>query len=159
MILWIDPWVRKLGYALVEPTNGNLTIIDSWILLLEEKKPTRDDQFMRIKTIYEFFEKLLEKYTVDVMSIEKLFFTKFNQSNAEFVYGIRWALILLGLKKGVKIKEFTPLELKKFVTWNGKAEKMLVQRCIMKLYGLHNLPEFSDAADALALAYVASRIK
>lgn len=159
MILWIDPWVRKLGYALVEPSNSGLKIVDSGILLLEEKKPTRGDQFMRIKTIYEYFEKLLVKHKVKVISIEKLFFTKFNQSNAEFVYGIRWALILLGLKKWVQIREFSPIELKKFVTWNGKAEKMLVQRCIMKIYGMKDIPEFNDAADALALAYIASRIK
>ncbi|NCO97853.1 crossover junction endodeoxyribonuclease RuvC [bacterium] len=44
---------------------------------------------MRIKEIYEYFEKLLTKHKVDVISIEKLFFTKFNQNNAEFVYGIR----------------------------------------------------------------------
>jgi len=164
MILWIDPGVRKLGYALIESDpasscGASLKIVDSWILLLEKKSPTRDDQFMRIKEIYEYFEKLLTKHKVDVISIEKLFFTKFNQNNAEFVYGIRWALILLGLKKWVKIKEFTPIELKKFVTWNGKAEKMLVQRCIMKIYGMEDIPQFSDAADALALAYIASKVK
>jgi len=156
MILWIDPGVRKLWYALIE---SDLKIVDSGILLLEKKNPTRDDQFMRIKEIYEFFEKLFKKYKIETISIEKLFFTKFNQNNAEFVYGIRWALLLLWLKNGVKIKEFTPIELKKFVTWNGKAEKMLVQRCIMKIYGMQDIPEFSDAADALALAYIASRIK
>jgi len=112
VILGIDPGVRKLGYALVE---SDLKIIDSGILLLEKKSPTRDDQFMRIKEIYEFFEKIFEKYTIETISIEKLFFTKFNQNNAEFVYGIRSALLLLGLKKGVNIKEFSPIELKKFV--------------------------------------------
>ncbi|MBU0626095.1 crossover junction endodeoxyribonuclease RuvC [Patescibacteria group bacterium] len=56
---------------------------------MEAQKPTRNDQFMRIKDIYEYFEKLLKKHKVDSLSIEKLFFTKFNQSNAEFVYGIR----------------------------------------------------------------------
>jgi hypothetical protein len=29
----------------------------------------------------------------------------------------------------------------------------------MKIYGMADLPEFSDAADALALAYIASRIR
>jgi Holliday junction resolvasome RuvABC endonuclease subunit len=50
------------------------------------------------------------------VSIEKLFFTKFNQSNAEFVYGIRGALIMLFLKNKIKVKEFTPIELKKAIT-------------------------------------------
>jgi len=78
--------VRKLGYALIE---SDLKIVDSGILLLEKKNPSREDQFMRIKEIYEFFGKLLAKHKVDTVSVEKLFFTKFNQNNAEFVYGIR----------------------------------------------------------------------
>ena len=94
-----------------------------------------------------------------MVSIEKLFFTKFNQSNAEFVYGIRGALISLFLRYNIKIKEYTPIQLKKFITGNGKAEKMLVQRCIMQLYGLKEFPEFNDAADALALAYIGLKTK
>ncbi len=156
MILGIDPWVRKLGYALV---NKNLNIVDSGILLLEEKHPTRDDQFIRIQKIYDFFEKFIKEHKISMVSIEKLFFTKFNQNNAEFVYGVRWALISLFLRQKIQIKEYTPIQLKKFVTWNSKAEKKLVQKCVTKLYGLKECPEFADAADALALAYIAWKTK
>jgi crossover junction endodeoxyribonuclease RuvC len=55
------------------------------------------------------------------------------------------------------MKEYTPIQLKKFITGNSKAEKKLVQQCIMKLYNLKEFPEFNDAADALALAYIASK--
>lgn len=156
MILWIDPGVRKLGYALIEK---NLSVVDSGILLLEKKSPTRIDQFQRMKEIEEYFTKLIKKYKIQTMCMEKLFFTKFNQNNAEFVFGIRAILITLCLKNNIKIKEFTPIELKKFITGNGKAEKKLVQNCIMKLYNLKDFPEFNDAADALGLAYIASKIK
>jgi crossover junction endodeoxyribonuclease RuvC len=156
MILWIDPGVRKLGYAVIK---SNLEIVDSGILLSEIKSPTRMDQFERMREIDEYFTKLCKKYTIQTMSMEKLFFTKFNQNNAEFVYGIRAILITLCLKNNIKIKEYTPIQLKKFVTWNSKAEKKLVQNCIMKLYGLKECPEFNDAADALALAYIATKTK
>ena len=92
------------------------------------------------------------------MCMEQLFFTKFNQNNAEFVYGIRAILITLCLKNKIKIKEITPIQLKKYITGNAKAEKRLVQHCIMKLYNLKECPEFNDAADALGLAYVAMKI-
>ena len=81
--------------------------------------------------------------------MEKLFFTKFNQNNVDFVYGIRAILITLCIKHSITIKEVTPIELKKFITGNGKAEKNLVQNSIMKLYNLKDFPEFNDAADAL----------
>lgn len=156
MILWIDPWVRKLWYALI---TSELKIVDSGILLSEIKSPTRMNQFERMMEIYDYFTKLIKKYKIQTMCMEKLFFTKFNQNNAEFVYGIRAILITLCLKNKIKIKEYTPIELKKFITGNGKAEKNLVQKCIMKIYNLKDFPEFNDAADALALAYIASKTK
>lgn len=156
MILGIDPWVRKLWYALI---NKDLSIVDSGILLSEIKSPTRMDQFERMREIEEYFTKLCKKYKIQTMCMEKLFFTKFNQNNAEFVYGIRAILITLCLKYKITIKEYTPIELKKFITGNGKAEKKLVQNCIMKLYRLKEFPEFNDAADALALAYIGIKTK
>lgn len=156
MILWIDPGVRKLWYAIIKP---NLEIVDSGILLLEKKSPSRNDQFERMIEIGEYFTKLLKKYKIQTMCMEQLFFTKFNQNNAEFVYGIRAILITLCLKNKIKIKEITPIQLKKYITGNGKADKKLVQKCIMKLYRLQECPEFNDAADALWLAYVAMKMK
>ena len=61
MYLGIDPWVRKLGYALID---DDLKIIDAGILLQSQKSPTRADQFQRANQILEFFEKLLKKNKV-----------------------------------------------------------------------------------------------
>lgn len=151
IVLAIDPGVRKLGYALVK---DDMTILDAGILLQEIKAPSRIDQFERMQKIYHFFSELLTQVDIDVCVMEKLFFTNANQSNAEFVFGIRWVLIALMLDKGVAIKEYTPIELKKYITWNGKADKMFVQKMIMKIYKLENLPKYNDAADALWLAYI-----
>lgn len=86
--------------------------------------------------------------------MEKLFFTKYNQNNAEFVFGIRGILMMLAIKNGAALQEFSPIELKKFITGNGKAEKLLVQRTVMKIFKLQEMPEYNDAADALGLAYL-----
>ena len=149
MYLGIDPWVRKLWYALID---DKLNILDAGILLQDKKSPTREDQFQRANQILDFFEKLLEKYSVKRVAMEKLFFTDYNQSNAEFVYAIRWALMMLFLRKNIQVLEYTPIELKKFITGNGKADKMLVQKTIRKFYKLQDIPEYNDAADALWFA-------
>ena len=138
--LGIDPWVRKLGYALID---DDLKIIDAWILLQDKKSPTREDQFNRANQIYDFFEELLKKYAVEKIAMEKLFFA------------IRWALMMLFLRKNIPVLELTPIELKKFITWNGKADKMLVQKTIRRFYKLQDIPEYNDAADALGFAYLA----
>jgi len=132
-----------------------LTIIDAGILLQEKKSPTREDQFQRIVQIYEFFENLLSKYTITKVAMEQLFFTAYNKNNAEFVYGLRAALIMLFMKNQIPVLEFAPVELKKYITGNGKADKNLVQKTVMRFFKLSEFPEYHDAADALGLAYLA----
>lgn len=154
MILGIDPGVRKLGYALIE---NDLTIVDAGILLQHQKAPTRTDQFQRVVQIYDFFSKLIQDHKIDCVTMEQLFFTKFNQSNAEFVYGIRGALMMLFVKNNIPVKEFTPIEVKKYITGNGNADKKFVQKMVMKIYRLEEEPIYNDAADALAMAYIGKR--
>lgn len=63
--------------------------------------------------------------------------------------------MMLFLKNNITVQEYTPIELKKYITGNGKADKMLVQKTIMRFFKLVDVPEFNDAADALGLAYLA----
>ncbi len=156
MYLGIDPGIRKLWYALIKPDH---TIVDAGVLLLDQKKPTRMDQFARMHEIYDFFDKLIHKQPVQAVAIEKLFFTHSNQANAEFVYGIRGALGMLFRKHTIPIFERTPQQLKKYITGNGLASKDAMQRMIVKLYRLEEKPKWHDTADALGLAWILSRTK
>lgn len=151
MYLWIDPWIRKLWYALI---NTDVTVVDAWILLLDQKAPTRIDQFERMEKIFDFFVNMVEEYDIIAVWIEKLYFTKYNQSNAEFVYGIRGALAMHFQKKWIKVYEWTPKEIKKRITWNGNASKKMMQQFVQKLFKLTELPEPHDAADALGLCWM-----
>ena len=88
--------MRKLGYALID---DELKIVDSGILLQHQKSPTRQNQFERMSQIYDFFLTMLDHYPIEKIAMEKLFFTKFNQNNAEFVFGIRGILLMLAVKR------------------------------------------------------------
>ncbi len=154
MYLGIDPGIRKLGYALV---SEDLQIVDAGILLQDQKSPTRQDQFARMHEIYTFFETMVDTHPIRFIAMEKLFFTKQNQANAEFVYGIRGALGMLFRKHTIPLHEYTPNQLKKYVTGNGKAAKESMQHMIQKLYHLEEMPERHDTADALGLAWILSR--
>ena len=89
--------------------------------------------------------------------MEKYFVTSFNLKNAEFIYGMRWVILTLALKNNIQMEEYTPIELKKRITWNWKADKKLVQRFVTRLFKLQDTPTFHDTADALALAFIANR--
>jgi crossover junction endodeoxyribonuclease RuvC len=133
--------------------------VDAGILLSEIKSPSRDQQFERMHQIFEFFEKMFGSHRIEKVCMEKLFFTSHNQQNAEFVYGVRGILLMLAYQHGAEIRERAPLELKKMITGNGKATKEFVQQMVMRLYRLDALPEYTDASDALGLAYVGTKVK
>lgn len=154
MILGIDPGIKKLWYALIQ---SNLEIIDAGILELEAKKFDRVVQYQRMLEIHDFFENLILKNKIKKIVMEKYFITSFNLKNAEFIYGMRGVILTLALKHNIEILEYTPIELKKRITWNGKASKELMQKFVTKYFQLKDSPEFHDTADALWLAFLGNR--
>lgn len=64
---------------------------------------------------------------------------------------------MLFRKHTLPLYEYTPNELKKWVTGNGRANKLLVQKTIQKIYSLEEMPQYDDAADALGLAWILSK--
>lgn len=157
MILGIDPWFRKLWYAIID---NDLNIIDGGILLSDKNKmqPGQNPNRQRVHDIYIYFVKLLQEYQITKVVIEKLFFMEANKNNAERVYAIRWVLINLCMTKWIQFIELTPIQVKKYITWNAKANKLLVQNIIQKIYKLEEMPEFNDTADALGLAYIGTKL-
>ncbi len=154
MILGIDPWIRKLGYAIITPW---LEIVEAGILKLALEATTKNtkrlEQYQRMLDIQAYFAELLKKHPdIKTISMEKYFFTNFNKSNAEFVYGVRGILLSMALQQGKTILEYTPIELKKNITGNSKANKLTIQKTIKKIFQLQEIPEYDDAADALWLA-------
>jgi len=151
--LWVDPWIRKLWFAIIDE---NKKIYKLWALI-NEINWSRIDNARRLYEIEKFFDEILQNYEIKSVCIEKLFFTKYNQNNAEFVFWVRWILLSKFYEKNTQIIELTPKEIKKFITWTGLAKKELMQKTVKKLFYLKELPQPHDAADALWMAYIAMR--
>ena len=93
-----------------------MRIIDAGVLLQDDKNLTREKQFARMEQIYDFFVAMIAKYQISAVGMEKLYFTDRNMNNAEFVYGIRGALAMLFSTHHIQLYEWTPGELKKWIT-------------------------------------------
>jgi len=153
--LWVDPWIRKLWFAIIDE---NKKIFELWALI-NEINWDRKDNARRMFEISSFFDNILKKYNIKKVCIEKLFFTKINQANAEFVYGVRWILLSKFYEKNIDIIELSPKEIKKYITWNGNAGKLSMQKTTQKIFNLAELPQPHDAADALWMAFIAWKKK
>lgn len=66
----------------------------------------------------------------------------------------RGVIVYEAIKSNILIQEYTPLQVKKAITSNGKANKKQMQTAIKMILGLKEIPKPDDAADAVAIAYM-----
>jgi crossover junction endodeoxyribonuclease RuvC len=148
--LGIDPGSRRIGYGVVSAQNGAIKYIAAGIFSIK----TKDDVSALEETKQEI-DRLINKYQPEVVAIEKIFFAK-NQKTAIAVAQARGVVLLATKECGVRIKEYTPNEVKLGVTGYGFADKKAVLKMIRLILGEKDLKVIDDASDALALAIFCS---
>jgi crossover junction endodeoxyribonuclease RuvC len=85
------------------------------------------------------------------MAIEELFWNT-NQKTGISVAEARGVILLAAHSKGLKIREYTPLQVKQAVVGYGRAEKKQVIAMVTSILKLPKPPKPDDTADALAIA-------
>ena len=149
IILWIDPWTTTTGFALIKKENNNYLLLDYWVLTTTPKIAIS----IKIHELWTDIKTIIEKFNPDIVSIEKLFF----QTNLKTwidVAQARWVMLYEAMKAKKTIMEYTPLQVKKAITWNWKANKLQLQNAIKMIFKLDCIPKPDDAADAIWLAYM-----
>jgi crossover junction endodeoxyribonuclease RuvC len=149
IILGIDPGTVRIGYAILEKKNDNAKLLVCGCLEVKSKS-----QAERLSEIADLISELSLKFRPQVLAIEKLFFTK-NAKTALSVAEARGVIINSANVSGLKILEFTPLEVKVATTGYGKAEKYQVQKMVCNILKLEKIPQPDDATDAVAIALTA----
>ena len=147
IILGIDPGLAIVGWGVIEYSGSKFKVLGYGAIETPAKTPTED----RLLLIYKGLRQLIEKYRPDQMAVEELFF------NTNITTGIRVAeargvILMCAHAMGVKIFEYTPLQVKQAVVGYGRAEKKQVITMVTMLLGLEKPPRPDDTADALAIA-------
>ncbi|HOO61910.1 MAG TPA: crossover junction endodeoxyribonuclease RuvC, partial [Bacillota bacterium] len=105
---------------------------------------------LRLLTIYQQCEAVIERYHPDVMAIEELFFAR-NTTTAIGTAQARGVVILAAAKAGIPVYEYTPMQIKQAVTGYGRADKNQVAQMVKMLLKMDQLPKPDDVTDALAI--------
>lgn len=145
IILGIDPGYAIVGYGVID-TDG-MRPISYGAIRTEAGIPIED----RLSEIYDNMTELLRTFRPDHVAIEKLYFNT-NEKTAINVSQARGVIVLACVKCGVKLHEYTPLQVKMSVVGYGRAEKAQIMDMTKRLLGLRKTPKPDDAADALAIA-------
>ena len=147
VILGIDPGYAIIGWGVLEYKANKFRVIDYGAVTTEAKTPFP----LRLCDIYNGLCDIIKKYQPEVLSMEKLFYN----NNAKTVIDVaqaRGVITLAAQQKGLKIAEYTPLQVKQSVTGYGRAVKKQVQEMTRIILNLEKIPKPDDTADALAMA-------
>ncbi|OPZ63054.1 MAG: Crossover junction endodeoxyribonuclease RuvC [Firmicutes bacterium ADurb.Bin506] len=147
LILGIDPGTAITGFGLVSDEGGGLKCVAMGCIRTPAHTPLPD----RLVTIYEKLSAVISRYRPDSVAIEQLFFNT-NATSALAVGHARGVALLACCQAGVRVSEYTPLQVKLAVAGYGKADKKQMQSMVRLLLGLEEEPRPDDVADALAIA-------
>ena len=154
-ILGIDPGIGICGFGLIETSSkADAKALDFGIITTTMRAPLPS----RLKELYESLQEVFKQTKPDVVSVEKLFFSK-NITTGIAVAEARGLVLLVAEQNGLPIFEYTPNEIKKTLTGYGSAGKPQMQEMVRVHLGLEKKPRPDDAADALAAAITHSLIK
>ena len=151
-ILGIDPGLAILGWGVVEAVGGRFYPVACGAITTPAHTPVD----LRLSMIYDDLSSLMDKYKPEEMAIEELFFNH-NQTTAIPVAEARGIALLCARQHGVRVEEYTPMQVKQAVVGYGLAEKKQVMDMVKRLLKLKAVPRPDDAADALAIAICHAR--
>ena len=150
-ILGIDPGTINCGYAILEVQNRKLKLVEAGVIKMKSR--------ILQEQILEFIEGLdliLKNHIIDEVAIEDMFFA-FNPKSVIKLAQFRGAISLKILQDFGNFAEYTPLQVKKAVTGNGKAQKEQVAFMVQRLLNIKKKIKTLDITDAIAVAITHSQ--
>ena len=144
-ILGIDPGSIRCGYAIIEKEKNRVRLIDAGVIKIKEKILQ-----YQIAELIEGLDIILTD-DIDEVAIEDIFFA-YNPKTVLKLAQFRGALSLRVIQKHGNFSEYTPLQVKKSVTGNGKADKKSVAFMVKRILGIQGEIKPLDITDAMAVA-------
>jgi len=145
-ILGIDPGSRNLGYAIIDSNGKNHKLIEAGLIKIP--KSILQEQ---IVDVTEGLDLVLNSHHIDEVAIEDIFYA-YNPKTVLKLAQFRGAVSLKILQEIGYFYEYTPLQVKKALTGNGKASKEQVAFMVKRILGIKGEVKPLDITDAMAIA-------
>jgi len=145
-ILGIDPGTINCGYAILDVTSKKPKLVEAG--LIKMKSRVLQEQIVEL---VEGLDLILSKHTINEVAIEDMFYA-FNPKSVIKLAQFRGAMSLKILQEIGNFSEYTPLQVKKAVTGNGKSSKEQVNFMVKRLLNIKQEIKPLDITDAIAVA-------
>src|SRR5947209_17235110 len=104
-----------------------------------------------MQKIFSELTAIIAEHQPETAAIEDVFYAV-NVKTALKLGQVRGVAMLAASSCGLEVAEYSPLSIKSAVVGYGRADKQQVQQMVTRLLKLAELPEPTDASDALAIA-------
>jgi len=148
-VLGIDPGLMCTGFGVVQKEGAKLHYVASGTIRTTSGV-AQGDLPGRLKIIFDGIREVAERYQPTEASCE-IVFVNVNPQSTLLLGQARGAALTALVTAGLKVSEYTALQMKKSVVGHGHATKDQVQEMVMRLLNLPGVPG-TDAADALGIA-------
>lgn len=145
-ILGIDPGSKNCGYAIIYCQKNKIKLIEAGIIKI--KSINFKDQIIEL---INGLDLIFKDKKIDIVAIENVFYA-YNPKSVLKLAQFRGAIICKVMQEFGNFYEYTPLQIKKSITGNGKADKMQVSFMVRKILGIKNEIKPFDVTDAIAIA-------
>ena len=147
VILGIDPGLAIVGWGVIEYNASRFRTLAYGSI----QTPAGMETPHRLLLIHKDLRDIMERYRPEQMAVEELFWNT-NQTTGIRVGEARGVILMTGEMMGVKMFEYTPLQVKLAVVGYGRADKKQVISMVTRILNLKEAPKPDDTADALAIA-------
>ena len=151
-VLGIDPGIATIGFGVIETDGRRHQLVKCGVITT----PAHTSLSSRLEQIYDDVLAVIDMFKPDVVAIEELFFNTNLTTGIAVAHG-RGVILLACRKAGIRVYEYTPLQVKQAVVGYGRAEKKQVMDMVKRICNLSAPPKPDDAADAVALALCHAR--
>lgn len=148
IILGIDPGLNITGFGVISASSGSIKLVDAGTIRSNASDPLTP----RLAELYRGLAEVIQKYSPDVMGMEKIYSHYRHPATAIIMGHARGVLCLAAGLKGIRVESLPASRVKKAVTGNGRASKQQVNGMVCRIFGIRSELKPLDVSDALAVA-------
>lgn len=147
-VMGIDPGLTRCGLSVVQAGRGRQILP---VAVGVVRTPSSAELSERLLRISRAVGDWMDEYRPDMVAMERIF-ERGNVSTVMHTAHAVGVMVLAAAERGIPVYQYTPSEVKKAISGNGRADKKQMTTMITRILGLSETPKPADAADALAIA-------
>lgn len=153
-IVGIDPALTVTGYGLIDVKKGKLSLVEAGVVTTSPKQ----DLPQRLNKIYQVLSQLIKETGPETLVLEKLYAHYRHPTTAYILGEARGVICLASAVYNIPLVEYAATRVKKALVGYGLASKQQIQRMVVDILNLKDVPKYTDITDALALAITHSYV-